>query len=108
MKGLKALYTVPFMLGMAVALSFLPNETLSTIGEYWAMFTVPFAFAISGLVIKNWFDEERAYRAPVRTINRTHVFEPEVMCKKCGVNPAVTADNYCEGCHRLTMEVTAL
>lgn len=110
MKGLKFLYMVPFMLVMAVVLTFLPNTTLSTIGEYWAIIIVPYAFVVSGLVLKNWFDEERAYRTASSPISRDVLSEPEVeiMCKKCRRQEAVTPDGYCERCNRETLEVTTL
>lgn len=102
-KGFNVFYIVPLMLGMAVALTFLPNASLSQIGEYWVIATVIFSFVVSAFILKSWVDTQKQ-----QVVIPPYQNSGVELCTNCGKNPAMVGDDYCYECNTKTIKVENL
>jgi hypothetical protein len=113
------LLTTPFMLIMAVFMTFLPNSILSKTGEIWAIGTVPYAFGVSSLTVYTWFRNQRYDKAQLLPSQaRVHkvtvvppdglddfeeidvdMITPDQICR-CGSFPTYK-DGLCESCWKI-------
>ena len=62
----RILATIPFMLLLAISMSYLDNPILVQAGEVWAICVIPYAFIVSGIFIKHWYTEGSLSRGKSR------------------------------------------
>ena len=62
----RILATIPFMLLLAIGMSYLDNAILVQAGEVWAICVIPYAFIVSGIFIKRWYSDVSMHNARYR------------------------------------------